>query len=190
MRKVAVYARVSTSDQNIATQLLPLREHCQRLGYEVIGEYVDAGFSGKDDKRPAFERLLSDMRVGVFDGVVCYKLDRIGRSVKHLLHLFEEFERRKIGFVSLSQHIDTTTPEGRMFLQMLMILAQYERELIVSRTLSGLERARKQGKTLGRPKGRKDGRPRARSGYYLRWSNKKSSPQLISPGGGSIFAGQ
>ena len=180
MKKVAVYARVSTSDQNVTTQVLPLREYCQRLGYEVIGEYADSGFSGKDDRRPAFERLLADMRAGKFDGVVCYKLDRVGRSVKHLLQLFEEFERRKIGFVSLSQNIDSTTPEGRMFLQMLMILAQYERELIVSRTLSGLERARKQGKTLGRPPGIKDSRPRTRSGYYLRYARKKSTPDVTS----------
>ena len=183
MKTVALYARVSTTDQNTTTQLLPLREHCQRLGYEIADEYVDNGYSGKDDKRPAFERLLSDMRAGRFDGVMCYKLDRIGRSVKHLLQLFEEFARRKIGFVSLSQNIDSTTPEGRMFLQMLMILAQYERELIVSRTLAGLQRARREGKALGRPVGKKDSRPRARSGYYLRYANgKKSTPHIISVG--------
>ncbi len=177
--KVGIYARVSSNDQTTETQLLPVREYCKRMGYEAT-EYVDNGFSGKDDKRPAFERLLSDMRTGKLETIICYKLDRIGRSLKHLLNLFEEFENRKIGFVSLSQNIDTNTPEGRMFLKMLMVLAEYERELIVSRTIEGVRRARKQGKTLGRPKGVKDSRPRAKSGYYLRhYNSKKSSPHII-----------
>ena len=177
MKKVGIYARVSSNDQNTDTQLLLLRDYIKRMDYEVVGEYVDDGYSGKDDKRPAFERLLSDMRSGKFEAVVCYKLDRIGRSLKHLLNLFEEFENRKIGFVSLSQNIDTNTPEGRMFLKMLMVLAEYERELIVSRTIEGVKRARKQGKVLGRPKGTKDSKPRAKSGYYLRHQKgKKSTP--------------
>ena len=147
--------------------MIPLRDYCERLNYKVINEYVDNGFSGKDNKRPAFENLLSDMRSGVLDCVICYKLDRIGRSLKHLLNLFEEFKNRNIQFISLSQNINTTTAEGRMFLKMLMVLAEYERELIVARTKDGLARAIKQGKKLGRPKGRKDKRPRAQSGYYL-----------------------
>ncbi|PIY82963.1 MAG: hypothetical protein COY78_03970 [Candidatus Omnitrophica bacterium CG_4_10_14_0_8_um_filter_44_12] len=169
--KIGTYARVSSVDQNTETQLLSLREYCKRMGHEAT-EYVDNGFSGKDDKRPAFERMLSDMRSGKLEAIACYKLDRIGRSLKHLLNLFEEFENRKIGFISLSQSIDTTTPEGRMFLKMLMVLAEYERELIVSRTVEGVNRARKQGKKLGRPQGKKDGRPRRKSGYRLRWSKE------------------
>src|SRR3990167_7971228 len=157
--KVALYARVSTADQNVDTQLTALRDYCARMGYDVAGEYVDSGFSGKDDRRPEFERLLADLRQGRADAVVVYKLDRIGRSLKHLLNLFEEFKARGVGFVSLSQNIDTNTPEGRMFLQMLMVLAQYERELIVARTMAGLERAKRQGKRLGRPKGSKDHAP-------------------------------
>lgn len=179
MKRMAIYARVSSADQTTETQLLILREYCQRMKYEAT-EYVDDGFSGKDDKRPAFERMLADMRSGKFEAIVCYKLDRIGRSLKHLLNLFEEFENRKIGFVSLSQNIDTATPEGRMFLKMLMVLAEYERELIVSRTIEGVNRARKQGKRLGRPKGKRDSKPRAKSGYYIRhYKGKKSSPLIM-----------
>ena len=95
--KVALYARVSTADQNVDTQLTALREFCSRMGYQVAGEYVDKGFSGKEDKRPKFERLLAHMRGGKLDAVATYKLDRIGRSLKHLLNLFEEFSNRKIG---------------------------------------------------------------------------------------------
>ena len=169
--KVGIYARVSNPDQKIDTQLLNLRDYCRRMDYEIVNEYVDDGFSGKSDKRPAFECLLADMRANKLDCIVCYKLDRIGRSLKHLLNLFEEFNNRKVGFVSLSQNIDTNTPEGRMFLRMLMVLAEYERELIVSRTKDGLKRAVKQGKTLGRPKGSKDKKRRRKSGYLRRWSS-------------------
>jgi DNA invertase Pin-like site-specific DNA recombinase len=151
------------------------------MGHEIVSEYIDNGYSGKDDKRPEFERLLIDMRVGRIEGIACYKLDRIGRSLKHLLNLFEEFENRKIAFISLSQNIDTTTAEGRMFLKMLMVLAEYERELIVTRTIEGVKRARRQGKVLGRPKGKGDSRPRSKSGYYLRYAkSKKSSPQVFA----------
>lgn len=177
-KRIGIYARVSCIDQNIITQMVPLRDFCKKMNYEVVEEYIDEGFSGKDDKRPAFEKLLADMRAGRFESILCYKLDRIGRSLKHLLNLFEEFENRKIGFISFSQNINTTTPEGRMFLKMLMVLSEYERELIVSRTHEGLNRARRQGKQLGRPKGKKDSRPRAKSGYYIRYMTKKSSPSL------------
>ena len=178
MKQVALYARVSSNDQNVATQLLPLRDYCQRMGYAIADEYVDAGYSGKTDQRPAFERLLADMRAGKFNAVIVYKLDRIGRSLQHLLTLFAEFTRRKIAFISISQAIDTTSAEGRLFLHMLMTLAQYERELIVSRTMAGLERAKRQGKRLGRPVGRKDGKPRTKSGYYLRYMTHKKRSHL------------
>ena len=179
--RVATYARVSQRDQDIAMQRVALGDFCARMGHEVIEAYEDSGYSGKTDRRPAFELMLVDLRQGRFNAVIVYKLDRIGRSVIHLLNLFEEFANRKIGFVSISQNIDTTTAEGRMFLKMLMVLAEYERELIVSRTLDGLARAKRQGKTLGRPKGSKDSRPRAKSGYYLRHANgKKSSPAELA----------
>jgi DNA invertase Pin-like site-specific DNA recombinase len=168
--KVGIYARVSSNDQSTETQVMALKDYCKRMGYDIAGEYVDNGFSGKNDNRPDFERLLADMSAGKLESVVCYKLDRIGRSLKHLLNLFEEFQNRKIGFVSLSQNIDTNTPEGRMFLKMLMVLAEYERELIVVRTKDGLARAIKQGKILGRPSGSKDKKRRKRAGYLRRWS--------------------
>ncbi len=171
MKKIAIYARVSTEDQNVDTQLMPLREYCQRMGYEAAGEYVDIGFSGKDTKRPEFEHLMGDIRAGKVDCILVYKLDRIGRSLQHLLTLFEEFKNRGIEFISLTQNISTVTPEGKMFWQLLGVFAEYERELIVSRTRAGLARARKQGKTLGRPAGKKDSRPRRRSGYINRWAN-------------------
>lgn len=178
MKKIAIYARTSMADQNAETQLVFLREHCQRMNYQTTDEYVDSGFSGKDNNRPQFERLLADVRAGKIEGILVYKLDRIGRSLQHLITLFSEFKNRGVEFISLTQNINTETPEGTMFWRMLGVFAEYERELIVARTKTGLERARREGKQLGRPQGRKDVKARRKSGYYMRWATtKQSSPQ-------------
>ena len=164
---IAIYARVSDSSQVIETQLLPLREYCQKHGYLNVKEYVDNGFSGKDQNRPEFERLLADVRANQVNIVIVVRLDRIGRSLLHLISLFAEFKKRGIDFISISQNIDTKTPEGKMFWQLLGVFAEYERELIVSRTKAGLARARAEGKQLGRPKGRKDSKPRERKRSFV-----------------------
>jgi len=180
--KVAIYARVSTLNkgQNTETQLLPLREFCQRNGYQVIEEYVDNGISGTKESRPAFDEMLEAMRTRKINCVLVYKLDRIGRSLPHLLKLFEEFKKRKVEFISLTQNINSSTPEGKMFLRMLMVLASYERELIISRINSGLDLARSQGKKLGRPLNAKDKGKRRRSGYYLRFAKQKNGVAVPS----------
>lgn len=172
--KVVIYARVSTRDkQDINTQIDFLTDYAERNELNIIEIYKDIGESGSKDSRPAFDRMLFDMRSRMFDSILVYKLDRIGRSVQHLIGLFEEFNRKNIQFVSATQNINTTTPEGKLFLRMLMVLAEYERELTISRINDGLKRARNQGKTLGRPKGKKDSKPRRKSGYHLRWANSK-----------------
>jgi DNA invertase Pin-like site-specific DNA recombinase len=169
--KTAIYCRVSTRDkQDITTQLCYLRDYAERENLEIVEEYQDVGLSGAKDSRPDFDRMLADMRAGKFKAILTYKLDRIGRSVAHLVKLFEEFRKRQVHFISATQSINTTTPEGRMFLQILMVLAEYERELTVSRIKAGLARARKQGKPIG--KRGKDKKPRRKSGYHLRWSKK------------------
>ena len=172
-KEVVLYARTSTADQTTETQLMALKDYCARMKYKIIDEYCDNGFSGKDDKRPEFERLLTDIRENKVSCVVVYKLDRIGRSLQHLLNLFEEFKNQGVEFISITQNINTQSPEGRMFWQMLGVFAEYERELIVSRTMAGLNRAVRQGKVLGRPKGSKDSRRRKLSGYHLRWAKTK-----------------
>lgn len=149
--KVAIYARVSTKDQNVNTQLEMCRKYCEVAGHQVFNEYVDVGESGKNESRPAFDEMLKYMRRYRFHAVCVYKLDRIGRSIAHLIKLFEEFRSKKVHFISVTQNIDSNTPEGRMFMHMMMALAEYERELTVDRVLSGLERARREGKRLGRP---------------------------------------
>jgi DNA invertase Pin-like site-specific DNA recombinase len=173
--KVAIYCRVSTKDkQDVSTQEIYLNHYANRENLEIYRTYSDIGESGSKDSRPQFDLMLNDMRQGLFDAVLVYKLDRIGRSLSHLVKLFEEFSKRKIQFISATQSINTTTAEGRMFLHILMTLAQYERELTVSRIKSGLERAREQGKAIG--KRGKDKGSRRKSGYYLRWTKKPTPP--------------
>lgn len=150
--KVALYARVSTKEQNVDTQLDLMRTHCERTGNEIYEEYIDIGESGKKNSRPEFDRMLKDMRRYRFHAICVYKLDRIGRSLPHLLNLFDEFTKKKVEFISVTQNIDTTTPEGRLFMRMLMLMAEYERELTVDRVKSGMERAKREGKKIGRPK--------------------------------------
>lgn len=170
MKDLVLYIRTSQLDQNSSTQQVYLEDYCKRMQYKIKDEYIDDGFSGKDDKRPEFERLITDVRDGRVKCILVYKLDRIGRSLKHLLNLFEEFKNRKVEFISATQNINTNTPEGELFWKLLGIFAEYERSLIIARTNAGLARARKQGKTLGRPKGSKDKKRRRISGYIRRWT--------------------
>ena len=172
--KAGIYYRVSTADkQETGMQEKAIKDYCERESIEIYKEYSDIGQSGKKESRPQFDLMLNDMRNKIFDCVVVYKLDRIGRSISHLLKLFEEFSKKGIKFISVTQNINTTTPEGRMFLHMLMVLAEYERELTVDRINTGLKRARAEGKILGRPFGSKDKGRRRTSGYVNRWLNKQ-----------------
>ena len=170
---IGIYLRVSTLEQNNVMQLNACKDYAKRLNLDVFKIYEDV-YTGYKNTRPAFERMLQDMRDGKFSTIIVYKLDRIGRSLPHLLNLFSEFQARKINFVSVTQNIDTTTAEGKMFLHMLMVFAEYERGLIVARTLDGLKRARREGKVLGRPFHSKDKKKRRKSGYLLRWQKEKS----------------
>jgi DNA invertase Pin-like site-specific DNA recombinase len=175
-KTVFLYARTSTkTDQTPETQLVALRDYCARMGYKIKGIYEDYGFSGKNEQRPAFERLMADIRTNKIKCIVVYKLDRIGRSLQHLLNLFDEFQNRGVEFISMTQNINTQTPEGKMFWQLLGVFSEFERSLTVDRVMSGLRRAVKQGKKLGRPKGSKDTKRRNKSGYYLRWAKRSAN---------------
>ena len=171
--RAGIYYRISTRDkQDIGMQIKAIKDYCLRESIEIVREYKDIGESGSKESRPRFDLLLKDMRNKAFDTIIVYKLDRIGRSLSHLVKLFEEFKKKNINFISITQSINTTTPEGRMFLHMLMVLAEYERELTISRINSGLDRAKSEGKKLGRPTGAKDKKRRRLSGYYRRWQKK------------------
>ena|SRR5688572_11116509 len=153
MKNVAVYARVSTKHgQDPETQLQQLREYAANRGLTVAAEYVDRGVSGAKDSRPKLDLMMNDARGGRFDGVLVWKFDRFARSTRHLVSALEEFQALGIHFVSLTEAIDTSTPMGRMVFTVLGAVAELERSLIVERVNAGLTRARRQGKTLGRPR--------------------------------------
>lgn len=164
----AIYARVSTDEQNPENQLHELRAYCDRQGFVVVDEFIDTA-SGAKESRPALDLLMQAARRKEFDVLVCWKLDRLGRSLQHLLQVTSELRNLGIGFISTTQGFDTTRPEGRLIFGILGSLAEFERELIKERIYLGMKRARKQGKHMGRPKGRKDTKKRKKSGYYLRW---------------------
>lgn len=151
--RAAIYLRVSTVEQNCDNQRLELARYVEARGWTSV-EYVDHGVSGSKDRRPALDALLNDARRRRFDVLVCWRLDRLGRNLKHLVTLVEELQALGIPFVSLGEGIDCTTPAGRLQLHILAALAQFERERIRERVLAGLQRARAQGKQLGRPRSR------------------------------------
>ena len=154
VRKVAIYTRVSTLDQTIDNQLIELRDHCSKMGWEVVKEYADEGLSGalSRDKRPALNSLIKDAFRKRFDLVVCWDISRIGRSMKELVLFLSDMKDRGIGICSVRQGFDTSTSMGEMMFQFVGILSSWEREMIRERTLAGLDRAKREGKTLGRRK--------------------------------------
>lgn len=151
--RTAIYARVSTAGngQSPEMQLRELRDYCQRRGWEVAGEYVDAGISGAKDSRPELNRLMSDAHKRRFDVVCVWKFDRFARSVSHLLRALETFKALGIEFCSFSEQMDTSTPTGRMIFTVLGAVAELERSLITERVRAGLRNARAKGRKLGRP---------------------------------------
>ena len=148
--KAAIYARVSTVDQEPENQLAEVRRYVQARGWTAV-EYVDRGVSGAKDRRPALDQLLTNARRRRFDVVVCWRLDRLGRNLKHLITLLEELQVLGVAFVSLPEGIDATTPAGKLQMHILGAIAEFERERIRERVLAGLQRARSLGKRLGRP---------------------------------------
>ena len=151
-RKVAIYTRVSTLDQTVENQLIELRDHCSKMGWEIVKEYADKGLSGtlSRDKRPALNALIKDGYRKKFDAVVCWDISRLGRSMKELVLFLSDMKDRNIGIVSVRQGFDTSTSMGEIMFQFVGILSSWEREMIRERTLAGLDRAKREGKTLGR----------------------------------------
>lgn len=172
LTNVAVYGRVSTQGQNIETQLREAQEYCNRNGVTDYKSYADVGVSGAKDTRPQLDSMMRDVRAGKIRSIVIYKLDRLGRSLPHLLDLLGEFRNRKVRLISIADGLDTQTdnPMSRAFWKLLGVFAELEREIIRERVMSGLAHAKAKGKKLGRPRGAKDRGKRSVSGYHLRYA--------------------
>jgi putative DNA-invertase from lambdoid prophage Rac len=150
----ALYARVSTTDQSCEMQLRELRDFISRRGWQSAGEYVDTGFSGAKSSRPALDRLMKAAASRKVDCVAVYKLDRFGRSVLNLSQQLATLESSGVRFVAISQGLDTdsSNPTSKLLTGILSCVAEFEREIIRERTLSGIRAAQAAGKVVGRPK--------------------------------------
>jgi DNA invertase Pin-like site-specific DNA recombinase len=170
--RIALYARVSTrdKDQTPETQLYALREYVAARGRQTVKEYVDQASATNLRERTAWRELLEQVRKGGIDLVLVTKLDRAFRSAKDTYDNLAYLDQHKVGFIATTQPIDTSTSTGKLLLGVLAAVAEFERNLIVERTLEGLARAKAEGKKLGRPPGSKDGKQRRKAGYYGRWA--------------------
>lgn len=152
MKKVGLYCRVSCSGQTVKNQERELKAYCKRQDWQAVKLYKDEGISGTKSDRPALNKMLADARKGKFDILACWSVCRLGRSTVDLLNILTELQDLGIGFVATSQGIKTTDSAGRMLVSFLSAIAEFERDMIVSRVRSGLARAKAEGKTLGRPR--------------------------------------
>ncbi len=151
--RAAICARVSTADQICENQLIDLRRYCAARGWDAT-EYVNTGVSGAKDRRPALDELTADARRRKVDTVVVWRLDRLGRNLRHLITGIEELNAAGVSFVSMGENIDTASPTGRLLLGIMGSFAEFERERIRERIHAGLARARPQGQKLGRKRQR------------------------------------
>src|SRR5690348_12169650 len=151
--RVALYARVSTlNNQDPEMQLAELREYAGRRGWQIVEEFTDQGVSGCKESRPALNRLMADACRRRFDAILVWKIDRFGRSLKHLVNSLADLAALGVAFISLRDNLDLSTPSGRLMFQIIGAMAEFERALIQERVRAGLRNARAKGKRLGRPR--------------------------------------
>lgn len=148
--RVGFYVRVSTDGQSVEGQVLALRADAARRGWTDAALYDDSGWSGGRADRPALARLMQDAEAGALDVVMVAALDRLGRSLVHLIGTADALQRHKVALVSLREGLDFTTPAGRLQFQIIAALAEFERAMIRDRTMAGLAAARARGRCGGR----------------------------------------
>jgi DNA invertase Pin-like site-specific DNA recombinase len=158
-KKIAIYARVSTDKQTCENQLTELRATAERMGYTVVAEFVDSGISGMKTRqdRPALDSLLKSATKRNFDMIMCWSIDRLGRSLQNLVEILNEMQTMKIDMFFLQQGMDTTTPSGRMIFSVFGAIGEFERNLIRERVIAGQKRAVANGVKIGRPSKMNDG---------------------------------
>src|SRR5664280_1034333 len=156
--RVALYARVSTlNNQDPEMQLAELREYAGRRGWQIVEEFTDQGVSGCKESRPSLNRLMSDACRRRFDAVLVWKIDRFGRSLKHLVTALADLDAYGVAFISLRDNLDLSIPTGRLMFAVIGAMAEFELSLTKERVRCGLVNARANGKQLGRPRRVTDG---------------------------------
>jgi DNA invertase Pin-like site-specific DNA recombinase len=152
-KRVALYLRVSTDQQTVENQRRELEAVAQRMGWEIVEALADEGISGAKgrDKRPAFDKLMKMVARKEIDLIACWSVDRLGRSLQHLVTFLGEINDRGVDLYLHTQGLDTSTPAGRAMFSMLSVFAEFERSILRERIMAGLARSRAQGKRSGRP---------------------------------------
>lgn len=184
IRKVGIYARVSTKDQTAENQLLDLRRYCDSHQWSVVAECVDSGISGAKFDRPELQRVLRMARQHQINTLLVWRFDRLARSLSHLVQTLEELKHLRVDFVSFSESVDTASPQGRMVFGVMASLAEFERELIRERIFSGLRRAKEKGVELGRPNLPKE---KLEEVLSLRGKPQREIARLTGLGKGTVY---
>ena len=149
-KSAAIYARVSTQDQSPQMQIFALRKYAKKRSFKIFSEYIDTE-SGASETRSGFNRMMEDVRKRRVDVVLVWKFDRFARSTRMLLGALDEFHALGVDFISFTENVDTTTPLGKAMFTIIGAMAEFEREIIRSRVMAGLDRAKARGVKLGRP---------------------------------------
>jgi len=189
MKKVCLYCRVSTTHQTSENQLRELRAVAERMGYEIISEFIDNGISGAKSRkdRPALDEMMKMATQRKFDLVLCWSIDRLGRSLQHLVEILNELQAMKIDLFFMQQGMDTTTPSGRMIFSVFGAIGEFEKNLIRERVIAGQLRAKEAGVHIGRPTKMNDG---MRSAIKAMHENDMSIRQIAKAckvGVGSVY---
>jgi DNA invertase Pin-like site-specific DNA recombinase len=151
MKRVIIYARVSTKEQNIDMQLIDLKQYAEARGLNIVREYIDYASGSKSD-RVNYKKLFDDVRKRKTDSVLVWKFDRFARSTKELINALEEFNNLGVDFISYKENVDTSTPAGKILFTMISAFAEFERSIIRERVIAGMEKAKLRGAKIGRPK--------------------------------------
>ena len=149
-KRVVIYARVSTNEQNCDRQVAELEQVVKNNNWELVDTYIDKGYSRTTTTRPELDRMMKDAFVRKFEMVITLELSRLGSSLKHMIEIVDKFKEKKIQLFIVNQQIDTSSATGYMFFSIMTSIANYERELISERVRSGLENAKRKGIVLGR----------------------------------------
>ena len=179
MKKVAIYARVSTDKQTCENQLIELRAVAERGGYTIVQEFIDSGISGAKGRadRPALDAMMKAASQRKFDLILVWSIDRLGRSLQNLVELLNDLQSMKVDLMFIQQGMDTSTSGGRMMFSIFGALADFERNLIRERVVAGQNRAKARGVKMGRPSKMNDG---LRSAIQLLRENGDVPPELSS----------
>jgi len=187
-KRVALYARVSTDKQTCENQLKELRSIAERMQFIVVDEFIDEGISGATSSRPALDTLMKSATQRRFDMVMCWSIDRLGRSLQNLIEILNELQSLKVDLFFMQQGLDTSTSAGRMMFSIFGALAEFERNLIRERVIAGQQRAISQGVKMGRPTKMNDGMKNAIKLLRERGIGIKQIARELKIGIGTVYS--